>query len=87
MRKIILRREKVIGSDGIELGEVRVEVTDDAINDLLQIADADIGVKDIEHAAKDPRNIPPDRAGKRAKLKKMGYTDADLDVLEKEGVI
>jgi len=86
-KTIVLRRQVITGSDGKPIGEVRVEITDDVIKDLLQIADADIGVKDIEHAAKDPRNIPPDRAGKRAKLKKMGYTDFDLDILEREGVI
>jgi hypothetical protein len=86
-RTIVLRRQVITGSDGKPIGEVRVEITDDMINTLLQIADADIGNKPVDQCSKSPVNIPPDRAGKRAKLKKMGYTDADLDVLEKEGVI
>ena len=86
-RDIVLRKEEVRDSKGNLIATVTYTVNSDMIPVLLSIADADIGVKDIEHAAKDPRNIPPDRAGKRAKLKKMGYTDADLDVLEKEGVI
>jgi hypothetical protein len=87
VKRIVLRKQPVIGSNGEIIGEIRIETTDDMINTLLQIADSDIGVKDIASASKSPANIPADRAGKRAKLKKMGYTDADLDVLEREGVI
>ncbi|RSN78419.1 hypothetical protein [Candidatus Methanodesulfokora washburnensis] len=86
-RTIVLRRQIITGPGGEAIGEVRVEVTNDLINELLQVADVDIGNKPIDQCSKSPVNIPPDRAGKRAKLKKMGYTDADLDVLEKEGVI
>jgi hypothetical protein len=86
-KTIVLRRWEIRGSDGKVIGEGRIEVTDDIINMLLQIADADIGNKPIDQCSKSPANVPPDIAGKRTKLKKMGYTDADLDVLEKEGVI
>ncbi len=87
-KRIILRRIPVIGSEGKEIGEIRYEVDSDMINTLLQIADADIGAgKSIDQCAKNPAHIPADKAGKRAKLKKFGYDDEMLDVLEKEGVI
>jgi hypothetical protein len=87
MRRIVLRRQKLMTADGRDLGEITLEVTDDDINTLLMINDADIGVKEIKDCRKDPKNVPTDKAGKRAKLKKFGYQDSDLDILEKEGVI
>ena len=77
-RRIILRKY----DHGI------VWVDSDIIPVLLSIDDADVGkLKPIEECKKDPANIPPDTAGKRAKLKKMDWLDEDLDVLEREGLI
>jgi len=87
-RIIRLREEKVYGSKGDHVATVTVTVDEDVINFLLSLdlTNWKPGV-DVNTLPRGPQHVPPDRKGKREKLKLFGYPDSDLDVLEREGVI
>lgn len=82
MKVVILKETKD------EHGTMQVSVSDEAISKLLQINDAEIkDTLDITTATKSIANIPITSTLKRAKLKKFGYTDQDIDIIDQAGAL
>ena len=73
MRKVILEKQDVLDSDGKTIGSLIYWTTDEDI------------VRVLTNDGKDP--IPTTNADKKDKLKKAGWKDEHIAVLEKEGLI
>ena len=88
-RIIKLREQEVKDPHGNVVGNITVSVDADVVEYLLQtdVSTWKPGV-DVDKLPRGQEHKPKTTAERRGKLKAyFGYTDEDLDVLEKEGVI
>ena len=73
------------------IGHTAMEITDAEIPDVQALLDIDeaniVQGKRAREQTRGPTFIPPTATKKRAKLKRFGWKDNEIDVLVREGVI